>query len=143
MSPEPPATAAGSTVATDPARVPVPRRPDAGARRGAGDHPDLPARTAGKAAADPAAAPGAAIGPAGGADPSGAAGRPGSAAGGAAEAVRTPLHRKVRALLGRSVGAGRPCTGTDGALGPLISVHLRTRPADADIPTLERAYAGA
>ncbi|MFL6128098.1 MAG: RelA/SpoT family protein [Mycobacteriales bacterium] len=62
----------------------------------------------------------------------------------AEQAARPPLHRRVRGLLGRSVGAGRPASGRyAGALGPLISVHLQTRPADADVPTLERAFAVA
>jgi GTP diphosphokinase / guanosine-3',5'-bis(diphosphate) 3'-diphosphatase len=67
----------------------------------------------------------------------------GAAAIPAGEPSRPPLHRRVRGLLGRSVGAGRPAAGAAVALGPLISVHLRTRPADADIPTLERAFAVA
>ncbi|HZB48527.1 MAG TPA: HD domain-containing protein [Mycobacteriales bacterium] len=63
------------------------------------------------------------------------------AAGGDAE--RLPLHRWVRGLLGWSVGVGRATTGPAGALGPLISMHLASRPADADISTLERAFAVA
>jgi GTP pyrophosphokinase len=53
----------------------------------------------------------------------------------------TPLHRRVRGLVGRSVGARRP-PGSVAALGPLVSVHRQHHPA-ADVPTLERAYAVA
>ena len=73
-----------------------------------------------------------------------ASGGPADADGGAAcAAERTPLHRWVRGLVGRSVGAGRPGTGPTGALGPLVGMHLTNRPVDADIPTLERAFAVA
>jgi len=52
-----------------------------------------------------------------------------------------PLHRRVRSVLGGWVGAGRlPAAG--GALPPLVSVHVQQRD-DADVPTLERAYAVA
>jgi len=56
------------------------------------------------------------------------------------EHEHTPLHRLVRGLVGRSVGAGRPSGA--GALGPLVSVHCQQHPG-ADVPTLERAFAVA
>ena len=57
---------------------------------------------------------------------------------------RTPLHRRVRGLLGRSVGAGRPASGTRPARSARWSAcTCSTRAGDADIATLERAFAVA
>ena len=53
-----------------------------------------------------------------------------------------PLHRRVRGVLGGWVGAGRRLPAAGGALPPLVSVHVQQRD-DADVPTLERAYAVA
>ena len=75
---------------------------------------------------------------------SGVGGTAGEAAG-AREAVgdeHLPLHRRVRGVLGGWVGAGRRLPATGGALPPLVSVHVQQHP-DADVPTLERAYAVA
>jgi GTP diphosphokinase / guanosine-3',5'-bis(diphosphate) 3'-diphosphatase len=53
-----------------------------------------------------------------------------------------PLHRRVRGVLGGWVGAGRRLPAAGGALQPLVSAHVRQHP-NADVPTLERAYAVA
>ncbi len=54
------------------------------------------------------------------------------------EPTHTPLHRRVRGLVGRSVGAGRESPDS-GALGPLVSVHCQ-RHQHPDVATLERAF---
>jgi len=66
--------------------------------------------------------------------------RPG--AGPDARDAHLPLHRRVRGVLGGWVGAGRRLPAAGGALPPLVSVHVQQRD-DADVPTLERAYAVA
>jgi GTP pyrophosphokinase len=58
--------------------------------------------------------------------------------GGGEEEAHTPLHRRMRGLVGRSVGSGRGSAAT-GALGPLVSVHRRRHPSP-DVPTLRRAF---
>jgi len=98
----------------------------------------LPAAGPGAPAAAPAA--GSVSGAAGVGSEAGAAG-----VGSEAEATgdgRLPLHRWVRGMLGGWVGAGRRLPAADGALPPLVSVHVQQHP-DADVPTLERAYAVA
>jgi len=91
-----------------------------------------------RASAAPARTEAPAAGP-GGVESAGAPARPG--AGPEARDAHLPLHRRVRSVLGGWVGAGRlPAAG--GALPPLVSVHVQQRD-DADVPTLERAYAVA
>ena len=67
----------------------------------------------------------------------------GAAGAGAVDSEHTPLHRRVRGLLGGWVGSGRRSSASGGgALGPLVSAHVEQHPG-ADVPTLERAYAVA
>jgi len=116
----------------------------AGGRAGAGT---LPAAGPGAPAAAPAG--GSVAGAPGDGSEAGAAGvgpeagaaRAGSEAAAAGDG-RLPLHRWVRGMLGGWVGAGRQLPAADGALPPLVSVHVQQHP-DADVPTLERAYAVA
>jgi len=101
----------------------------------------------GSAGAAPVSAPaaGSAVAPAAAPVGGSAAGRTAGDTAGVAEAVgdeHLPLHRRVRGVLGGWVGAGRRLPATGGALPPLVSVHVQQHP-DADVPTLERAYAVA
>jgi GTP diphosphokinase / guanosine-3',5'-bis(diphosphate) 3'-diphosphatase len=57
-------------------------------------------------------------------------------------ADHTPLHRRVRGLVGRSVGSGRRAAAAVVALGPLAGVHRRQFP-HADLTLLEQAFAVA
>jgi GTP diphosphokinase / guanosine-3',5'-bis(diphosphate) 3'-diphosphatase len=52
--------------------------------------------------------------------------------------AHTPLHRRVRGFVGRSVAVGRSSSAS-GALGPLVGVHCRRHPSP-DVPTLRRAF---
>jgi guanosine-3',5'-bis(diphosphate) 3'-pyrophosphohydrolase len=96
---------------------------------------------AGLAAAPAAGAGGSASSPAGSRAVSPAA-APGASPGVAAADGHLPLHRRVRGMLGGWVGTGRRPPAAGGALLPLVSVHVQQHP-DADVPTLERAYAVA
>jgi GTP diphosphokinase / guanosine-3',5'-bis(diphosphate) 3'-diphosphatase len=132
-----PRSAGGATTAA-PARTEAQPRPGGGEASVATPAADT---TAGpRAAAAPARTEGPAAGPGGvSVESAGVPTRPG--AGSEADA-HLPLHRRVRGVLGGWVGAGRRLPDAGGALPPLVSVHVQQRD-DADVPTLERAYAVA